>query len=239
MSEPDSDPPNATDSTPPLTPKMEDYLRHIYRLEQESNSRVSNSDIADRLGVTRATVSSMLDTLSESGLIERERYRPIRLTDDGVEHALGVIRRHRLVETMLSELFDYTISEVDAEADVLEHHLSPRLCREIERELDMPDIDPHGDPIPDANLDIPHAEDATSLAEVAESSCVEVTRILTQDDETLEYLVSAGIEPSVRLCLDEKTPIGMLTVTVVETGRQMGLPRPVASQILVTAVDGD
>ncbi len=224
-------------STASFTPKMEDYLRHLYRLEQETDSRVSNSAIAGRLGVTPPTVSSMLETLSDRGLIERERYRPVRLTTEGKELALGVIRRHRLVETMLSELFDYTISEIDTEADILEHHLSPRLCGEIEQLLDMPEIDPHGDPIPDTNLNIPPTKDATSLNEVSESSCVKVTRILTQDDETLDYLISTGIEPSVRFRLEEKTPIGMVTITFSDTEQQTSLPQGIASQILVSPVD--
>lgn len=155
MSSPDPESPNTKKSTAALTSTVEDYLRHLYRLEQETDDRVSNSAIAERLGVTRATVSSMLETLSDRGLIERERYRPVRLTTEGKELALGVIRRHRLAETMLSELFDYTISEVDTEADILEHHLSPRLCREIEQQLNMPETDPHGDPIPDTTSTFP------------------------------------------------------------------------------------
>lgn len=146
-------------STAALTPRIEYYLHHLYRLEQETDGRVSNSAIAGRLGVTRATVSSMLETLSDCGLIEREWYRPVRLTTEGKELALWIIRRHRLVETMLSELFDHTISEVDTEADILEHHLSPRLCREIEQKLNMPETDPQGDPIPDTDLNILRALD--------------------------------------------------------------------------------
>lgn len=225
------------ESTAALTPKMEDYLRHLYRLEQETDGRVSTSAIAGRLDVTQATVSSMLDTLSDRGLIERERYRPVRLTSEGKERALEVIRRHRLVETMLSELFDYTISEVDAEADILEHHLSTRLCRAIEQELDMPETDPHGDPIPDTHLNIPRAKDTTSLNEGTESSCVEVVRILIQDDETLDYLISTGIEPSARFRLEKKTSIGMVTITSSDTEQRTSLPREIASHILVSPID--
>ncbi len=230
----DSDTP---DSSPAITPKIEDYLRRIYRLEQEADGRVSNSEIAERLGVTRASVTSMLSTLSNQGLIDRERYRPIRLTTEGKELALRVVRRHRLAETMLAELFEYAISELDAEADVLEHHLSERLCREIERKLDMPETDPHGDPIPDSNLDLPQPEDVTSLVEIEESAGVEVTRILTQDDEVLEYLVSIGLEPTERLHLNEITPIGMMVVTIGDASEQTSLPRRLASQILVSPLD--
>ncbi|MFC7072748.1 metal-dependent transcriptional regulator [Halovenus rubra] len=216
-----------------ITPKMEDYLRRIYRLQQESEGRVSNSNLAETLDVTRATVTSMLDTLSSRGLIDWQRYRPVRLTAKGEATALQVLRRHRLVETMLAELFGYALSEVDAEADVLEHHISSRLCQTIEQELGMPQTDPHGDPIPDSDLDIDRTTDVSSLPTVAESSTVEVTRLLSQDEEILEYLVSLGIEPGKTLSLDEITPIGMITVTVESTARQANLPRRIASHVLV------
>ncbi len=238
MSSSDSDTPDATESSPAITPKMEDYLRRIYRLEQEADGRVSNSEIAERLGVTRASVTSMLSALSNRGLIDRERYRPIRLTTEGKEIALRVVRRHRLAESMLAELFEYAISEVDAEADILEHHLSERLCQEIERKIDMPETDPHGDPIPDSNLDLPQSEAVTSLAEIEESASVEVTRILTQDDEVLEYLVSIGLEPTERLHLDKITPIGMMVVTIGDASEQTSIPKRLASQILVSPLDG-
>lgn len=229
---PDRATPNTDGSGPELTSKTEDYLRRIYRIEQESDSRVSNSDIAESLDVTQASVTSMLATLSDRGLLDRERYRPVRLTPDGETLALQVVRKHRLVETMLAELFEYPISDVDAEADILEHHISHRLCQAIERKLGMPDTDPHGDPIPDRNLEVTHSEEMTTLPEVSESSTVEVTRVLTQDDAALTYLVSQGIEPEVRLTLDDVTPLGMVVVTVERTGTQTSLPQRVASQIL-------
>ncbi|WP_435156486.1 metal-dependent transcriptional regulator [Haladaptatus sp. DFWS20] len=238
MSSADSDPPDTPESSPAATPKMEDYLRRIYRLEKEADDRVSNSEIAERLDVTQASVTSMLSTLSNRGLIDRERYRPIRLTTEGKELALRVVRRHRLAETMLAELFEYSISEVDSEADILEHHLSDRFCREIERKLEMPETDPHGDPIPDSSLDLPQSKEVTSLVEIEESASAEVTRILTQDDEVLEYLVSIGLEPTERIHLVETTPIGMVVVTIGDANEQTSLPQRLASQILVTPLDG-
>jgi DtxR family Mn-dependent transcriptional regulator len=237
MNSSDSDTQDAPESSPAVTPKMEDYLRRIHRLQQESDGRVSNTAIADRLGITRASVTSMLSTLSNRGLIDRERYRPVRLTADGERLALRVVRRHRLAETMLAELFEYAISEVDAEADILEHHLSDRLCREIERKLDNPATDPHGDPIPDSNLALPQSEAVTSLIAVEESASVEVMRILTQDDEVLEYLVSIGLEPTERISLDEITPIGTLIVTIGDSSEQTSLPKRLGSQILVSPLD--
>lgn len=222
-----------SDSAAAPSPAMEDYLRHIYRLQQETDGRVSNSRVADRLGVEQSTVTSMFETLAARNLIEREKYRPVRLTDDGRAVALDVVRKHRLAETLLVELFGYGISEVDSEADVLEHHLSDRLCREIERILDSPETDPHGDPIPDADLRVRETDGARSLAEVAESTRVEVTRILTQDDEVLDHLVSAGVEPSASLTVDEKTPLDMVVVTVADADRVTSLPEAIAAKVLV------
>ncbi|MFC7058865.1 metal-dependent transcriptional regulator [Halovenus salina] len=230
----DSDTADTSELSPAVTPEMEDYLRRMYRLEQDADGRVPNSQIADRLGVTRSSVTSMLGALSERGLIDRERYRPVCLTTTGERLALRVIRKHRLAETMLSELFGYAISEVDAEADILEHHLSDRLCREIERTLNVPETDPHGDPIPDSNLDMPQSTDGTSLADVKPSTRVEVVRILTQDDDVLAYLESVGLGPSEHLRLVETTPVGMVVVTVEESCKDVSLPEGVASQILVS-----
>lgn len=235
MTSPDTE--TSSPSRVSVTPAMEDALRHIYRLARDGDGWVSNAAVADRLGVTRATVTSTFDALAARGLVDREKHRPVRLTDEGRDAALDVVRRHRLTETLLVELFGYELSEVDAEADRLEHHISERLCREIERTLGTPETDPHGDPIPDANLDVPWDDDACSLAEVESASTVEVTRILTQDEATLDYLVSAGVEPSAVLTLDERTPFGMVTVTVADTGQQTTLPETVAAKLLVGVRD--
>ncbi|WP_137283487.1 metal-dependent transcriptional regulator [Halorussus salinisoli] len=227
---------NCSESATSLTPTMEDYLRHIYRLQRETDEWVANSTVADRLGVSNSTVTSMFEALAERNLIEREKYRPVRLTDEGRTAALHIVRRHRLAETMLFEIFGYGISEVDSEADVLEHHLSDRLCREVERILDAPETDPHGDPIPDVNLAVSEDDGTRSLAEVSESSRVEVVRILTQDDEVLDHLVSNGIEPSAVLVLDETTPFGMVNVTVADADRRTSLPETIATKVLVDTV---
>lgn len=212
---------------------MEDYLRQIYLLGVNDDGWVSNSAIARRLGVTRASVTSMLETLSDRGLIEWQRYQPVRLTADGNTLALRIVRRHRLAEMMLFELFDYGIGDVDAEADVLEHHLSRKFCRVIEEKLGMPETDPHGDPIPDVDLDISQVDRGKPLSDVPESSQIQVSRILTQDKDTLDYLDSIGIRPTAWLRIENTTPIGMVSVRLVNSGKEASLPQKIASKILV------
>lgn len=212
---------------------MEDYLRQIYLLGADADGWVSNSAIAQRLDVTRASVTSMLDRLSDRGLVDRQRYQPVRLTADGETLALRVVRRHRLAEMMLFELFDYAIGEVDTEADVLEHHLSRRLCRAIEQKLGTPETDPHGDPIPDVDLNVSQMDHGKPLTEISASSQVRVCRIVTQDSDTLSYLDSVGIRPSAQLRLEATTPIGMVTLRSVDSQDEISLPHDIASQILV------
>ncbi|SFR65075.1 metal-dependent transcriptional regulator [Halogeometricum limi] len=220
-----------------LSPAMEDYLRHIYNLEEAGEEWVSNSAVADRLSVERATVTSMFDALGDRGFLEREKYRPVRLTPLGRTAALAVVRKHRLVETFLVEVFDYELSEVDAEADTLEHHLSDRLAREFSNLLGAPELDPHGDPIPDANLDVPAAGERVSVADTDVGTRHVVTRVTSRDDETLAYLVEAGVKPSATLTVDETTPFGMVTVSVESDESTVSLPADVAASVLVESVE--
>jgi DtxR family Mn-dependent transcriptional regulator len=219
-----------------LSPRYEDALRHIYRLETTGDGWVANADLARHLDVTRATVTSTFQALADRGLVEHETYRPVRLTDAGRRVALDVVRRHRLVETALCDLFDYGLSEVDVEADVLEHHLSDRLCAALERELGMPTTDPHGDPIPDAELTLPETVSTDSLASVpVATGRVEVRRVRSTDDAVIDYLADAGVAPGSVLTVAERTSFGMVTVDV--DGSRTSLPSDVAGSVLVVPVD--
>jgi DtxR family Mn-dependent transcriptional regulator len=220
-----------------LTVAMEDAVAALYRLQETTDDRVSTSELAAALDVEPPTVSSMFSKLADRGLIDREPHRPVALTDAGTEVALDILRKHRLAETMLCEMFEYRLSEVDAEADVLEHYLSDELCRAIERKLNDPNTDPHGDPIPNVDLEIRSVENWAPLVDVPARSRAEVCRIRTRDDDVMEYLVSRGVEPSARLHVEETSSIGVVSVTVSETGDQVSLPEEIAGKILVTLED--
>lgn len=240
----DSDPSevdgDVADISPPLTPSLEDALRHIYHIETTGDGWVKNSALTDHLGVTKATVTNTFEVLADRGLIERQKYRPVRLTERGRLAALHVIRRHRLAEAALYDLLDFDLGALDAEADVLEHHLSDRLCAAIERRLGMPLTDPHGDPIPDAALTIPETVEFESLATISVATTDElvVTRLRARDDAVVEYLVGAGVEPGSKLVVDERTSFGMVIVTVDAADETVSLPEHVASGVLVRPVGG-
>jgi len=134
---------------PDLTRALEDYAKAIYVLEQRTG-RVSTTALAERLGVTPASVSGMIRTLVDRGLVKHEPYRGITLTKKGVGVALEVIRHHRLLELFLAETLGVPWDRVHEEAEVLEHALSEELEARIAAQLGDPTHDPHGDPIPSA-----------------------------------------------------------------------------------------
>ncbi len=110
---------------------MEDYIKAIYAIESDSDERVSTSALADHLEVTAPTVSSTLKKLEERGLVDREEYKGVTLTEEGKLVALEILRHHRLLEAFLTEQLDYDWADVHDEADRLEHHVSKELTDRI------------------------------------------------------------------------------------------------------------
>jgi DtxR family transcriptional regulator, Mn-dependent transcriptional regulator len=137
-----------------LSEAIQDYLKEIYKLGAD-NERVSTSALARRQQVSDASASAMVKKLAALGLAEHAPYRGVTLTHAGEQVALEVIRHHRLLELYLAETLGIGVDDVHDEADRLEHALSEELEARIDRALGFPTHDPHGDPIPDANLEWP------------------------------------------------------------------------------------
>ena len=215
-----------------LSDVMEDYLKAIYQLQARTGPPVSTSAIADTVGKTPATVTSMLETLEERGLVAREKYKGAELTAEGETVALEVLRHHRLLECYLAEHLDYAWSEVHEEADALEHHISEEFERRVAAALDDPVVDPHGDPIPSADLSPLDEDDATPLTAHDVGSRVVVSRVSDRDREELEYLADAGVTPGTVLEIVDIAPFGMVTVRTEDEAEQ-SLPESVADAISV------
>jgi DtxR family Mn-dependent transcriptional regulator len=213
-----------------LSDVMEDYLKAVYHLQRKTGPPVSTSAIAEHLDVTSPTVTSMVEKLEERGLVDREKYKGVELTAEGETVALEVVRHHRLLESYLTEHLDYDWAEVHDEADVLEHHISEEFERRLAQALDDPEVDPHGAPIPDADL-TPPEDDTTPLTDHDPGTELVVARIREHDDEELRYLQDVGITPGTTVEVLEVTPIGMVTVAVEDAERH--LPEDVASTIRV------
>jgi DtxR family Mn-dependent transcriptional regulator len=141
-------------SKEPLSEAIQHYLRSIYKLGQDKRP-VTVTSLAQEQGVSAASASAMVKKLAALGLAEHARYRGCTLTAAGERVALEVIRHHRLLELYLAETLGVHVDDVHDEADRLEHVLSEELEARIDRALGYPTHDPHGDPIPDANLEWP------------------------------------------------------------------------------------
>jgi DtxR family transcriptional regulator, Mn-dependent transcriptional regulator len=186
---------------------VEDYSKAIFSLESRSEEPVATTALAERLGITPGSVSAMLKKLDELGLITHVPYRGVRLTPDGRRLALEVIRHHRLLESYLAEALGMPWDRVHAEAEVLEHVLSEDLEQLIAAKLGHPTVDPHGDPIPSAELEL--EERATHNMESLRPGDEGVfVRVSDSDPAMLRYLAGCGISPGDRFSVRDRQPFG-------------------------------
>ena len=220
-----------------LSAVMEDYLKAIYQIQaEEGTDRVRTSAIAEHLDVTPPTVTSMIEKLDDRGFIHREKYKGVALTQEGERVALEVIRHHRLLEAYLTEHLDYSWEEVHDEADRLEHHISEDFEERVAAALENPHVDPHGAPIPGADLEAPEERVGSALTEFGEGATVVVREVSDRDPEILEYLADHGISPGTELEILEVAPFGMITARPEGRETSVSLPERVARYVHVTTV---
>ena len=184
---------------------IENYAKAIYALEQRGD--VTNNALAERLGVTPASASSMVKKLGELGLAEHVPYKGVKLTESGRRVALEVLRHHRLLELYLAESLGVPWDRVHDEAEKLEHVLSEELEELIAAKLGHPTHDPHGDPIPNAELEISE-QPTQALAALPVGSAGVFVRVSDSDPSMLRYLAELGITPGDRFEVVDRQPFG-------------------------------
>lgn len=203
---------------------IEDYAKAIYALQQRApaGSGVSTNDLADRLGVTPASVSAMLKKLAERGLAVHEPYHGVQLTPDGKRVALEVLRHHRLLELYLAEHLGVPWDRVHEEAEALEHVLSEDLEARIAAKLGNPTHDPHGDPIPSVDL-VVEEQVTRSLDDLAPGARGRFVRVSDSDSAMLRYLDERGVRLGDRFEVRDRQPFGgPLTVRFGDTDQVLG-----------------
>lgn len=177
------------------TQAVEDYLSAIYRIARHGG-RVSTSALADRLGVSAASVSGMMKKLADLHLVTHEPYQGVLLTDAGRRIAIEVIRHHRLVETYLFETLGVPWDRLHEEAEKWEHVLSEDLEARMDEALGFPRTDPHGAVIPTADLTLDEP-DLLPLARLDAGQRATVAEVSDDDPEVLRYVASLGLYPGV------------------------------------------
>jgi DtxR family transcriptional regulator, Mn-dependent transcriptional regulator len=183
--------PNMPDEQP--TRAVQDYLKAIHRLGGDEKL-VSPVDLAARVEVRAASVTGMLKRLAEGGWIEYAPGRGARLTPKGTTEARRVIRRHRLMELFLTRVLGLDWSEVDAEAETLEHAISPRLEQAIADYLGEPVEDPHGHPIPTRDGNLPR-RDLRPLHSFPAGQRVVIREVQDDHPERLRRWSALGLLP--------------------------------------------
>jgi DtxR family Mn-dependent transcriptional regulator len=173
---------------------VENYLKQILLLSDGSGELVSMGALAESLKVVPGTVTTMVKSLAVEGLVDHKPRHGVRLTEKGRRAALGVIRRHRLVETFLVSVLKMDWASVHSEAEQLEHAISDDVLNRLDALLGHPATDPHGDPIPSAQGKLKSQVYAT-LATCVVSIPVRVVRVTEQSAEFLQFAEQQGLLP--------------------------------------------
>jgi len=216
---------------------VQDYLKGLL-LEDEleagsSRAQVSTTALAQRMGVSAASATNMLKRLDALGLVAYVPYQGAELTDAGRKVALEVIRHHRLLETYLAEALGVPWDQVHKEAEVLEHVLSEELEERIAAHLGHPTADPHGHPIPGADLTMPPRAQ-TRLWASPDGATVTIERVPDVEAEALRYMAGLGLRPGVTVEVVERGPVGgPLFVRIGRVAEVRALSKELAEDIWV------
>lgn len=198
---------------------MQDYVKTIYALSEWHDEPVTSSRLAARLSVANSSVSEMMRKLSELGLVLHRPYRPVELTDDGRLLALAMVRRHRLLETFLVRDLGYRWDEVHDEAELLEHTVTDMFIDRLDARLGFPNADPHGDPIPTAQLTIT-LPDALPLHRFDDGHTGVVARISDENPQLLRFLAGENVGVGSTITVLRRTPFGGPLQARIDTGAQ-------------------
>jgi DtxR family Mn-dependent transcriptional regulator len=197
----------AAAATPAPTEAIQDYAKAIYALQRRSDGPISTSALAERVGVSPASVTAMLKRMADAGLVRHEPYRGVQLTKAGERVALEVMRHHRLLESYLADALGMPWDRVHDEAEILEHYISEELEERIAAALGDPVVDPHGDPIPSRDLEIA-SEPGRALGELEPGEGGTFSRVSDSSPEMLRYLAERGIRPGAPIEVTERQPFG-------------------------------
>lgn len=213
------------------TEAVEDYIKAIYEIQQRQG-RASTTRLAERLNVAPPSVTSMVKKLASMQLVDYEPYRGVVLTQSGQRIALELIRRHRLVETYLTQELDLPWDQVHAEADRLEHVFSKDIVERIDALLGHPSADPHGAPIPTREGTISQL-DRICLTDLESGRAAVVAEVSDHDPALLRYLGDLGIYPREAIAVLGVAPVDE-PLQVRVAGATQVLGREAAEHVMVT-----
>lgn len=215
-----------------LTYTEENYLKAIYSIQHNNGSgEVSVNEIAEKMQTRPATVTDMLRKLSDKELIHYEKYKKIQLSDLGSKAALSVLRKHRLWESFLHNKLNFSWDEVHEVAEQLEHIQSAKLIERLDEFLGFPEYDPHGDPIPKQNGDIPESR-ATLLSDKKVGDVCKIVAVKDTTTAFLQQLERFKLKIGSRVTITEIMPFDK-SIVVTGDGSSFQLSEKIAANLLV------
>jgi len=212
----------------------EDYLSVIYK-SADSNGVIKANQMAEKLNVSGAAVTDMLRKLSKEGFVDYKRYKGIKLTHSGEEYARNMVRRHRIWEVFLHQIVGLPWDKVHGEAENLEHSSSDELIDRLDKMLDFPEFDPHGDPIPDRNGKMPNSNSGVPLSTIEPGNIVRVNRVPDFDSSFLQYISKIGIELNKEITVLDTLEFDH-SVSIRVDKKETSISSKVAANIFVTEV---
>ncbi len=210
----------------------ENYIKAIFHLQQ-SDGNVTTNELANELKTKPASVTDMMKKLKAKKLLNYQPYQGFRLTSDGNKVALGIIRRHRLWEYFLAEKLKFTWDEVHEVAEDLEHVTNKKLIDKLDEFLGFPRVDPHGDPIPDANGKIEISK-KICLTELPLNTPAIVSSVSDQSSEILELLEHKKIAIGTKLEVKKKFDFDKSMEIKIRQQPAFTISKQLAENIFVT-----
>jgi len=207
-----------------LSQATQDYLKHIFELT-EAGAPASTNDLAKRLGVKPGSVTGMIQKMasSEPPLVDYLKHQGVTLTREGEQAALEVLRHHRLLESWLVQSLGYSWDEVHEEACRLEHVISEDFEARMAAALGNPERDPHGDPIPTAELVMP-TDKTLPLSSLRPNQEAVIQRVIGEEPAFLRHLEELGLVPGAQIGINEYSPFDHNLTIDDYGGKQVGCP---------------
>jgi DtxR family Mn-dependent transcriptional regulator len=181
----------------------ENYLKAVYHLTKKGMDKITPTAMAEEMSINAASVVDMIKKLSGKKLITYDKQQGAKLTDHGNKIAIDIVRKHRLWEVFLLEKFGYSWDVVHDIAEQLEHIKHKDLADRLDKFLGYPKYDPHGDPIPNANGEIPSTANIL-LSDIEVGKICQVTAVKDTSAVFLQYLEQLGINIGTKIEVFEK-----------------------------------
>lgn len=210
----------------------ENYIKAIYKLCENSTEAITTNAIADKMLTKPASVSDMLKKLAKKKLINYQKYQGVTLTAKGEKVALSIVRKHRLWELFLVEKLNFRWDEVHEIAEQLEHIQSDELIKRIDKFLNHPKFDPHGDPIPDVNGKL-HPQRSQLMSQIKEGKNCVIIGVIDHSPAFLQYLDKMNLGLGIDTKIEERVDFDSSVFVQLKSKQRIHLSHEVVKNILV------